>query len=723
MLFSYKTLCKYANLKNVSIEEVVNAINSIGFEVEEYHRFLDVEGIKFCHVLKCYKNPNADRLTVCELEYANGHKATIQTTATNMKNDDYVMSFVPGSRLGKQIFTAKTMQGVISEGMFIGLSDFGFDPNILPEELKEGIFKVGKIDLNLDPIQYFDFDDYIIDVTILSNRSDAACYLIFAKELAAYFKTDVAKLSKPVASLKSSIMVTSHENSKVYTLFEGKVNNLKIPTQKQMLLWKHGFKTYNNAKDLANLTLIFTGVPCQVYSKNSLKGLDFSIVKKSGEYELSAGQNVLLDDNLVIKAGSSVVSLAAIDTIKNFETKENDNSVIFELASFDLKEIRKSIKQIKFENQNSNRASREISNGSIILAYKFICQHLSEYSKLINEPKIAKKSILVDTRTITKFAGFSIIKTKKYLEALEKLTILDFKFKSDYSAVSFPSYRYDLNNIQDFIEEIFRFYGYDNFPSKSPKLTRLLINDNVESKYNSLLFAKDYLNTRTYTLINPKANIFNPFKFTKKYVAEASKNYEHSQIRYSFISSLKDVMVHNIKQGINKGSYFEIGMICDKMNVLGICSNKKTFNEIKLDILSLTNLDLEFRNSNQEIFNHNVATEIYLNEKLVGYIAKLHPSLDETNSIFCEIFLDEIQSRPILFKDYKHAPLKNRDITINLKEKESADSFIKKLSLYKGIINIKIIDIYKKSDGSKNITISLLLEEWATKKIDADFNK
>ncbi|CRH45518.1 phenylalanyl-tRNA synthetase subunit beta [Chlamydia trachomatis] len=191
MLFSYKTLCKLANLKTVTIEDVVEAINSIGFEVEEYHKFSDIEGIKICHVLKTYKNPQADRLTVCEVQYGDGHKAIIQTTATNMKEGQYVMSFVPGSRSKDIVFAPRKMQGIISEGMFVSLAELGFDPEIVPKELNEGIFQLDKIDLNIDPITYFDLDDYIIDISILSNRADAQCYLVMAKELAAYFDTDV----------------------------------------------------------------------------------------------------------------------------------------------------------------------------------------------------------------------------------------------------------------------------------------------------------------------------------------------------------------------------------------------------------------------------------------------------------------------------------------------------------------------------------------------------
>ncbi|AXE60887.1 phenylalanine--tRNA ligase subunit beta [[Mycoplasma] phocae] len=723
MLFSYKTLCRLANLENVSIEKVVSAINSIGFEVEEYHKFADVEGIKLCHVIKAYKNPNADRLTVCEIEFADGSHSIIQTTATNMKDGDYVMAFVPGSRSKGQVFSARTMQGIVSEGMFVGLSELGFQEEQLPEEHKSGIFQVGKIDLNINPIEYFDLNDYLIDVSILSNRYDSACYLVFARELAAYFNTSLKEIPKPKPVLKSSLHVGELNETNSFILVEANAKNFELDIREKILLWKHGIKTFNNAIDLSNLVLLYTGVPCHVYDKNKLKSNIFSTKFSSENVNILGNHQVKLDNNLVVKNGNDTVAIAATIGIHEFEYDKNSSQAIFELASFNLKEVRKNAKQLKIETNSSNRASREIASGALSMAYDFLCQYLDEYSEQINAPKIRKKTILLDKSYINKLAGFNITKTKKYEEVISKLETLDFKFKSDRSALSFPIYRYDLNTIQDFVEELFRFYGYENFTIKVPKVINTYVNNNVESHFNYFMASKEYLNVKTYTLINPEENIFNPFNFENAYNAEASKNYNHSQIRFSLISSLLNCIVHNQKQGMPKSSFFEIAMIHNQMNVLGIVSDKKTFSEIKKDVISLTNEQLIFKNSNNPIFNPHVSTEIYYQDKMIGYIAKLHPKFNHANLIFAEIMLDKITNLPIKYKKYKHTPLKSRDLTINLAPKESLNEILEKINALKGIHSVEIKDTYFKEDGFKNITITIILEEWATKKFDTDFNK
>ncbi|OKL23884.1 phenylalanine--tRNA ligase subunit beta [Metamycoplasma hominis] len=724
MLFSYKKIVKLANITDKSVEEVVGAINSIGFEVEEYHKFLDAEGMKFCHVLKAYKNPNSDRLTVCEVEFGNGNHSIIQTNATNMHEGDYVMAYVPGSRSGKNIFAAKELKGIISEGMFVSLNEIGIPEEFHPLDSYDGIFQVGKIDLNLDPVEYFDLDDYLIDVTILSNRADALCYLILAKEISAYFESYIEPLSKPKPTLESNIVVSKNlVATNCFSLVEATTKQPTISLQDEFLLWKHGIKTFRNAVDITNLVLLYAGVPCHVYNKNSLSSNEFSTSLSNETLNVLGNKQVTLNNNLVVKNGDQTVSIASVIGLENYEYRPDGGHCVFELASFSLKEVRKSIKTVKLETLASLRGSKEISSGQVVMAYEFLTKYLDQYSVQINAPKLRKTNILIDSHYITKYAGFNITKTKKYIQVLNQLTLLGFKIKEDLSSVIFPTYRYDLKNMQDFVEEVFRFYGYDNFLAKSPKITRLLIKENKEFKFIENFCAKGYFNVRTYTLINPERNIFNPFDFKTNFNAIAAKNYDHSQIRNSMISSLLEVLDTNIKQGLPDASYFEIAMINNKMNVLGIASLNKTIDDIKADICSITNEILEFKPSKLKIFNPNAAQEIYLNNELIGYVAKLDPHYCQYNAVFSEVFLDKMNSNVIKYKNYKHTPLKSRDVTISVLDKQSIEETIKKIQSIFGVYKISIKDVYNKDNGTKNITLEVILEDWATKKFDSIFNK
>ncbi|ENY69314.1 Phenylalanyl-tRNA synthetase beta chain (PheT) [Metamycoplasma auris 15026] len=721
MIFSYKNLCRLANLKDTSVQEVVNAINSIGFEVESYYKFADVEGIKLTYVTKVYKNPNADRLTVCEVEYGDGHRAIIQTTATNMQEGQYVMSFVPGSRSKNLVFSSRKMQDIVSEGMFVGLSEIGFDKEVIPTEFQDQIFQLEKIDLNIDPIEYFDLDDWIIDISILSNRADAQSYLVMAKELSAYFNSEIKWPKKANHNLISNFVVNNLKHTNAFSLIEASNFNLNASIKEKMLLWKHGIKTFNNAIDLTNLVLLYTGVPCHLYNKDDLESNEFSVGYYSGKLNILGNKEVDLKNGLCVFNGVSPVALAATIGLENYQYNNLSQKVVFEIASFNPSDVRKNAKQIKLATASSQRASKEIANGALILAYNFLSSYLTDFSAQINAPRLHKKTILLDKSYINKLAGFNICKTKKFDEVIGKLEKLDFKFKSDFSAVTFPNYRYDLETIQDFVEEVFRFYGYDNFPLKQPKISRLNYEKSNTFDYIKNLVQKNYTNVITYTLIKPEDNIFNPFSMQEKLNAIDAKNYDHSQIRLSMISSLNFIMLHNKKQGFECNSYFDIGMVGRETNVLGIISNSKDFNEIKRDLISLTNKKLVFKQANLEIFNPNAAAFIYLDEKLIGYLGKMHPKYNLEDAFFAEIKLNELSDNKLEFKNYKHEPIKVRDITISLPKFESTEEIIKKIETIKGIHSYQIIDTYVKDEKTKNVTFSFKIEDWAIKKLEETF--
>lgn len=115
MLLSFRELLRCSGLQE-NIDSIVNAFNSLGFEVESVRPFVDLEGLKFGRVVKTYKNLNADHLTVCEVTFPDKVRV-IQTAAKNVKKGDYVVAFVEGARKENTIFGVKKLKGVISEGM------------------------------------------------------------------------------------------------------------------------------------------------------------------------------------------------------------------------------------------------------------------------------------------------------------------------------------------------------------------------------------------------------------------------------------------------------------------------------------------------------------------------------------------------------------------------------------------------------------------------------
>ncbi|MGL5308607.1 MAG: phenylalanine--tRNA ligase beta subunit-related protein, partial [Metamycoplasmataceae bacterium] len=421
MLFSENKLRELASLgKNIKTNEILNAINSMGFEVESCNPLSDIHGIKFGHVLKTYRNLNSDNLNVCEIEFFD-KKRIIQTTAKNVQEGDYLMAFVPGSGVNGITFNAKEMKGIISEGMLISFDELGFKGNLLRKEWQDEIFILPeKISLDKDPIKELDLHDNIIDISILTNRSDAVSYLIMALELSAYFKTKIYEFVKTKANMKSQIHINSTEENYISGI-EANVKNYKLNLDDIILLLKSNIQLEDDIKDLSSLVLIMTGVSSRIYSSEKIIGEIKTGVEKNIIFN-----DVRMDKALVIKNNKNILSIAGVLESPDFKYSINDTHVFFEFASFDPKEVRDSARFLKIANDSSINSSKIVSYGSIEFAINFLSTKLTLFSNHINSKKNNNKSIKFESNYLNKYAGFEITKSDKYLEVLKSMNILGF---------------------------------------------------------------------------------------------------------------------------------------------------------------------------------------------------------------------------------------------------------------------------------------------------------
>ncbi|MGL5732698.1 MAG: phenylalanine--tRNA ligase subunit beta, partial [Metamycoplasmataceae bacterium] len=321
MLFSENKLRELASLgKNIKTDEILNAINSMGFEVESCKQLSDIHGIKFGHVLKTYKNVNSDNLNVCEIEFAD-KKRIIQTTAKNVKEGDYLIAFVPGSGVKGITFEAKEMKGIVSEGMLTSFDELGFNGKLLRKEWRDEIFILDKkISLDKDPIKELDLHDNIIDVSILTNRSDAVSYIVMARELAAYFKTKPFDFPKTSPTMHSKINMSSTEENYISGI-EANVDNYKVSLEDLVLLLKSNIQLEDDIKDLSSLVLIMTGVSSRIYS----------LEKVSGDIKTTVEKNIVFNDVkmekvLVIKNNKNILSIAGVLESPEFKYSREDKN-------------------------------------------------------------------------------------------------------------------------------------------------------------------------------------------------------------------------------------------------------------------------------------------------------------------------------------------------------------------------------------------------------------
>lgn len=704
MIFSYKHLKKMANLnKKITHINVVEAINSIGFEVESVKNLNNVKGIKFGKILNIYKNENSDNLTVCEVLF-NDKTRTIQTTAKNMEINKFVIAFVPGSKIGDFEITEKTLKGIKSEGMLAGYDELGFSKNLVSEELLKGVIILDFANLEEDPIEKLELEDFLIDISILPNRSDANSYLIMAKELGAFFHSNIA------VSNDIDLTKLTFENS--FSNLQGVLlekYEYEINLYEKILLLKSNFQITNSFKDLENLILLETGMPVQFLQINSIN--EIKIAEKSGNWVLE-NKNLKLFNNLIIEKNKKNIGFPYLVAEKEFHVQQGKTFFIL-MNILNPKEIRRNSKVWKVENEHAKQASKIISHGTQKKAIQYIAKKFNNI-KLLNIDLTKKTKIIpFNKKFIDEIAGFNLSEDAKFLKVIDSLKILEFKFEEENILV--PDYRYDFTGQYDVIEELFRFYGYDNFPNLQPDINSFKIQKFYDFK--KVLASKNYHEVRTYSLIAKKDNKFNPFDFKEEILLKTFPSETRSAIRNSQAISILEVAKHNIKRKIEVINLFDVGMINKDKRTLIFASNEKSFNEIKKDLFSLFNFKFELQRTNNENFQNNTSAFILYNNEIIGWIGKINPEIEYSNLIFVEILFDKFNSSKNIFSQYEKNALKIRDITFSINKNESIKTYLDVIKKLNNLFEIRIIDKFQK-ENKLNITVRIMIDENEISKLD-----
>ena len=707
MLFSHKELRRLASLnKDVTLDQITNAINSIGFEVEGVSKFADVEGVKFGLIEKITKNPDADTLNVCDIKFEDTNRI-IQTNASNVFEGMMVLAFVPGARSKKMVFAAKELRGIVSEGMLSSLNEFSIDEDLI-RDYEDGIQAYTGFELSDDPVEALGLDDDIIDVSILSNRPDASSYLIMARELAAYFGTVPLALSQNKPTLQSDVTSEKGEHEAL-TLIEAK-DDFKISMKEQVMLYKHNVKSITDIVDLTNLTLIYSGQPTHAYDKSKV-GTKFSSKKVSTTVNVFGNKEVQLKDSLVITSDDKEVSLAGVIGFEETGVSKDTKSFVLELGRFNIKSVRDSLKLIKMSTDAGIQSSKNISQGTLELAIEYLSSKLNTFSVpkglVQNKEQIIKHSDV----ELSKIIGVDITKDDSYKRVITSLETLGFKL--DGNKLHVPSYRADMESQQDINEEFIRFYGLDNIVPVAPKVAPFKVSK-VES-LETIVASKGYNEVVTYSLISNEKNIYNPFSFDKSVALETFVSKNREVIRDSQIDSLLEVIEYNQKRKMNDLNIFSIGMINEGIRSLAVASTTKTFVEMKTDVIDLLPEGVEFVKTTNEMLHPGLSADILLEGKVIGYLGKTHPRHTSIEAFIFETI--NINGGSSKYNSFDSSPLKTRDITFEVKEGESISKYIKGIDTY----SIKVIDKYEKEDLVK-VTVRFTGTDEEVKAIDKEHN-
>ncbi len=773
MKVPYSWIKDYVDI-NVEAKELGDILTLTGSQLEELEIQGDnIKNVVVCLIEKIEKHPDADRLSVCQIDIGT-EKIQIVTAATNMKEGDKVPVALHKSILadGTEIKKGK-MRGVVSNGMFCSEEELGIAGDepvhglmILPEDAPIG----------MDIKKYLKLNKAILDFEITSNRPDCLSMVGMAREAAAALKTEY-RMPNMTFEVKNSKNINDEIKVEIKSdlcrryMARG-VKNVKIqpsPGWIQERLLEAGVRPINNIVDITNFVMLEFGSPMHAFDARQITSGKIVVeVAKDGEKftTLDEVERELNSNVLCIKDGENTVALAGIMGGLNSEIQDDTTEVIFESANFDGTNIRVNSKALGLRTESSSRFEKDIDPNLAKLAIDRACALVCELGAgeimegTIDEYKLPKEisHMTVSVRWINGFLGTDI-SAEEMKAALDSLD-LNTEINGDNLEITVPTFRIDIAIKEDIAEEVARIYGYDKVPTtvfdvtpmrenkhKNEILREVVVNALISSGLNQSI---------SYSFVSPKV-------LDKVKIAEDSplremvkiKNplgEDFSVMRTTTLPSMMECLGRNYSRNNEYASLFEIGKVYIKhedenelpteKNVLTIgMYGKCDFLDLKgvvenvLDRLGITKARF-VRESTHPTFHPGKTAGIQLRGKNAGIFGEIHPDVQEAYEIdeacyIAELDLDllyEAADTNRVYKPIPKFPAATRDIAVLVNDEVLVGDLEDAIKRAGGnlVEKITLFDIYKGSqipEGKKSIAYAIVYRDSKKSLTDNEVNK
>jgi len=585
MKFSVNWLREFVDLPKNS-EEIADLLTRAGVETEnvETRGEIDRSGsgrIIVSQIGASSRHPNADRLSVCQVDDGSGMKRQIVCGASNYKVGDKVPLALPGAKLpnGTEIRKSK-LRGVESEGMLCSAIELGLGSDAAGLLILSPEAKIGAPISDLFP------SDTILNVEITPNRGDLLSHYGLAREIAALTgkKLRVANLPRGVAAavtgggisklpMRTSAATTSLKISatRECPFFSARrIESVQVGASPQWLRAKiesAGIRSINNIVDVSNFVMLELGQPTHAFDADKLKGQINVRLARDGEKFLALDGKTysLKPDNCVVADQERAVGIGGVMGGEETGVTDSTRNILLEAAYFLPASIRKTARELSLPSDASYRFERGVDPEMVLRASQRATELIQEIARgtpakelhaagklPANPPDVSLRyekcdrvvGVAIKPRQIDEILeGFGLKKT-----SAAKIT----KWK-------IASYRRDLQRDVDLIEEVVRAYGVEKIPGTDrSRFTPSSEADHAhdqESLIRERLIARGLFEARTSKLISRSASAFSEDAVQLKNPLSE----DHVALRPSLIGGLLTVLERNINAGAESVAIFEIG--------------------------------------------------------------------------------------------------------------------------------------------------------------------
>lgn len=581
MRISYNWLKEYVEF-DLSPQQVADRLTMAGLEVEGLEYLGEgIEGVIVGRIAKIVPHPDADRLTVCDVE-TGSEVLPIVCGAKNMKEGDKVPLAIAGAKLpgGVKISKGK-LRGVVSYGMLCSEKELGLAKEssglmILPEETPVGESIQKAIGL----------DDWALEINVTPNRPDCLSVVGIAREVSALLRKPLrlpqVRVDEKGSPIGEMIKIEITDPGLCPRYAGRAIVGVSIgpsPLWMQRRLSAVGVRPINNVVDITNYVMMETGQPLHAFDYDLMQEKRI-IVRAATDGErfttLDGVERTLTSDMLLICDGERPVALAGVMGGQNSEVMDLTKNIFLESAYFNPSSVRRASKKLGLHTEASHRFERGTDPEGVLSAVDRAAQLMAELAggkvargRADEYPApVTMPPITVRAERVSEVLGARLDK-EEMADILKRLQLSVRDDGNGKMTVTAPTFRPDLTREADIIEEVARVHGYGRIRSTMPTYSMSPgapdpVKDASDSVRKSLRDA-GYTEVINFSFINPQdlGRLRLPEDdYRRRFISLKNPlTVEQSVMRTTLLPSLLGNLAWNFTRGERELKIFELSKV------------------------------------------------------------------------------------------------------------------------------------------------------------------
>ena len=761
MKFSEQWLREWVN-PAISTDELAHQLTMAGLEVEAVEAVAgDFSKVVVGEVLQVEPHPDADKLRVCQVNVDEAAPLNIVCGAANVREGMKAPVALVGAVLPGDFKIKKSkLRGVPSHGMLCSTKELGLS------EQAEGLMELpADAPVGEDMRRYLQLDDVSIELSLTPNRGDCLSVAGIAREVGVLNQLEVSgpDIAAQPAVIEDTLEVGLEAEADC-PHYVGRVLRDINPTA-QTPLWmqerlrRSGLRSLGPVVDVTNYVLLELGQPMHAFDLQTLHG---GIRVRHAQ----AGEMITLLDEQTLKleAGSLLIAdetrpiaLAGIMGGADTAVSDQTSDIFLESAFFEPLAIAGRARSYGLHTDSSHRFERGVAPDLQVTAMERATRLLLEIvggkAGPVIEVSATDKMPTRDTITlrearIARVLGANV-PADMVSAILFRLGMTVERSETGWN-VTPPAFRFDVGIEEDLIEEIARVYGYDNLPSTTPSVS-LQMPARPEGRVRldrikQALVDMGYAEAITYSFVDPKLQqILDPQQEALALANPISA--DMGVMRTNLWPGLIQALQYNLNRQQNRLFLFECGLkyvkqdteLKQDMMVAGAITGSRypdhwdrgseavDFFDLKghvENLLDLTGLaeQFTFQVESHPVLHPGQSAAIYRQDRLVGWLGALHPSIEQALGLSQRVYMFEIEAAALShgrvpeFTPLSRYPSIRRDIAVVVEQAISAAEVLNTIRLCGSVYltNVELFDVYVGEgidSGRKSLALGLTLQD------------